>query len=180
MPSWLAYLTPWIDDAPSETVWEGLITRYAELASRWHVLDEEDWRRLDYAVRGVCLREAMEHTQDEKTLKVCRRVLDLCDREAQGEHVDAKTWSAAAAAAAGAEATAEAGAATWAAWATTTAEAAARSAVEAAAASAAAAAAAATAEAAASAAAAEARAAVADRVVAGILDTIEQAVIGKS
>jgi len=95
MPQWLAYLTPWIDDAPSDEAWEELVARYAELASRWHVLDAEDWRRLDYAVRGIVLREAMQHTQEEKTLQVCKHVLDLCDREAQGEPIDTKTWSAA-------------------------------------------------------------------------------------
>jgi len=98
MPQWLAYLTAWLEGATSDSdaMWKELVTRYVRLASRWHVLDAEDWRRLDYAVRAVCLKEAMRHTQDEKTLRVCKHVLDLCDQEAQGERVDAKTWSDAA------------------------------------------------------------------------------------
>jgi len=180
MPLWLAYLTPWIDDAPSDAMWGELITRYVGLASQWHVLDEEDWKRLDYAVRAVCLREAMQHTQDEKTLGVCRRVLDLCDEEAQGERVDEKTWADAAEASemrmrkARAEVEAEEAAA-WAAeaaWAVTAriveaAESAARAAMEAAAV-------------ASTGAARTAMTTAADRVVAGILDTIEQAVNQKT
>jgi len=172
MPQWLAYLTPWIDDAPSDEAWEELVARYAELASRWHVLEAEDWRRLDYAVRAVCLREAMLHTQDEKTLGVCRRVLDLCDREAQGEPIDTKTWSAARRAAPEAAA--------WVAWAVGAAAEVPGTAVAAAKAAAIKAAAEAQAGPVATTEEMAARRIAADRLIAAILDTIEETVSQKT
>ena len=45
MPAWLAHLTPWLDDAPSEETWPGIVQRYAGLARRWHVMDEAGWER---------------------------------------------------------------------------------------------------------------------------------------
>jgi len=172
MPQWLAYLTPRIDDAPSDAAWPEIIMRYADLASRWNVLSPEDWTRLEYAVRGVCVEEAMKHTDDEKALKVCASVVDLCKRTARGERVEIKTWKEAQVMALAAETTAQAAGA--------------RNAEAANATAAWAAAEASTTEAARSAAAwatwaaragvpAKAWAAAADGVVTAILDTIEQA-----
>ena len=63
MPPWLARITPWIDDAGSLEAWPGVVRRYAQLGRRWHVLTAEDWTRLDYRVRALCVREAMRHTE---------------------------------------------------------------------------------------------------------------------
>jgi hypothetical protein len=57
MPLWLAYLTPWIDDAGGENQWPTVIRRYASLARRWEKLTAEDWQRLEYKVRSTILRE---------------------------------------------------------------------------------------------------------------------------
>jgi len=138
MPAWLAHLTPWIDDAGSEENWMETVFRFADLAASWHVLSPEQWRRLDFVVRGIIVQEAMAHTTDEPVLAVCRTVLALCNRTAAGETITPAEWSAA--------------------------ESAARSAARSAAWSA---------ESAASA----AWSAAADRIIAGILDAIQTAIV---
>jgi hypothetical protein len=196
MPSWLAHLTPWIDDAGTLEHWPEVVRRYASLAHRWNVLSQESWTRLDYRVRAICVREAMRHTTDAGTLAACDTVGALCDRTAVGDTGE-KDWATAGAAAAAAKsaawsAAAAAKSAAWsaaaaaksAAWsATAAAKSAAWSATWAAAAAAAAAAWAARAAARAAEAAAAARAAraeaaateAADRLIDAILDAIEAA-----
>jgi hypothetical protein len=115
IPPWLAYLTPWLDDAGSLAAWPAMVRRYARLAHRWHVLTPETWRRLDYAARAICVREAVRHTTNAQSIEACETVIALCDRAASGDQPVAEAWAAAAAAAkAVAAAEAEAGAA-WAA-----------------------------------------------------------------
>jgi hypothetical protein len=118
MPEWLARLTVWMDDSGSDEAWPAMVKRYAAVARRWHVLDETDWKQLDFRVRSLCVREAVHHTTDKKILAVCDTVIALCDRAGRGEFVSAEEWSAGAAAAvwsAAGAARAAAGAATWAA-----------------------------------------------------------------
>ncbi len=50
MPKWLAALTPLMDDRGTSAAWVPMVRRYADLASRWHVLDKAAWRR---ALHGV-------------------------------------------------------------------------------------------------------------------------------
>lgn len=161
MPAWLAHLTPWIDDAPSDDAWPGLIRRYADVAARWQVLDDAAWQRAEYAVRALIVREAMTHTTDDNVLTACWRVADLCDAVAAGGSIDATAF---------AEASEASEAAAWtargAAW---TAARAARAASEAKLSARASARASEAAEAA-------ARAAAADRIVGGILTIIEHAI----
>jgi hypothetical protein len=95
MPAWLAHLTPWLDDAGSEAAWPAMVRRYAALAHRWHVLTPEAWRRLDYAARAICVREAVTHTTDAQAIAACETVLALCDRAAGGDLVTEAEWSAA-------------------------------------------------------------------------------------
>jgi hypothetical protein len=89
MPAWLAFLTPWLDDAGSSDAWPGVVRRYAALARRWHVLSAEDWVRLDYAVRATILREVRQcHTN----LAVTDLVISLCERSAAGEQIPRADW----------------------------------------------------------------------------------------
>ena len=147
MPAWLAHLTPWIDDAGSEENWMETVFRFADLAASWHVLDTETWRRLEYRVKAVVVREAVRHTTNAGALSACETVIDLCDRAASGEAIPDTTWSAARSAARSAERSATWSAARSAAW---------------------------SAESAAS--AVDAANAAADRIIAGVLDAIETAI----
>jgi len=61
MPRWLAHLVPWMDDAGTAAAWPDQMRRLAAVAARWHVLHDDDWRRLDYACRAVSVREARAH-----------------------------------------------------------------------------------------------------------------------
>jgi hypothetical protein len=168
MPAWLAHLTPWLGDNGSISTWPAMVRRYAAVAHRWHVLTPETWRRLDYAARAICVREALRHTTNAGAIEACETVIALCDRAASGDQPAAEAWSKAAGAAwaeawaAGAAwAEAWAAGAAWAAWAAA-AEATAREAE-------------AAAWAGAAARAAARAAAAADRITAAILSAIEAA-----
>ena len=73
MPPWLAYLTPWLDDAPSEHAWPHIVRRYASLARRWHVLDGRAWDRARIGALIAIVSEARTHTGDDT------RVLSAAD-----------------------------------------------------------------------------------------------------
>jgi len=107
MPRWLAYLTPWIDDAGSAEKWPAMVRRYADLAGRWHVLTEEQWHRAEYKFRKECVLESMKHTTNEVVLAACRTVIALLDREIAGDSPTKDEWTVAAAAAWAAEAAAQ-------------------------------------------------------------------------
>ena len=97
MPLWLAHLTVWIDDSGSEAAWPAMVRRYAGLASRWHALSPEDWRRLDYRVRVICLDEADRHYDHDLYPAVARavqRVRALCCRAGAGDMPARGEWAA--------------------------------------------------------------------------------------
>jgi hypothetical protein len=73
MPPWLAYLTPWLDDAPSADAWPHIVRRYASLARRWHVLDGRAWDRARIGALIAIVSEARTHTGDDT------RVLSAAD-----------------------------------------------------------------------------------------------------
>ncbi len=60
-PTWLAELTPWIDDSGSDAAWPALVQRYAALARRWRSLSQEQWGLLARRVRDLCVRELALH-----------------------------------------------------------------------------------------------------------------------
>lgn len=93
MPTWLAHMTPNLDDAVSDAAWPNVIRRYAALAHRWHVLDPAGWRRAEYRVREACVREAMQHTQRAETLAVCEAVAQLCARVVAGDEPSETAWA---------------------------------------------------------------------------------------
>lgn len=102
MPLWFAHLVPWMDDEGSLAAWPGMVRRFADLASRWHALNEDQWTRLDYRVRSICVREARSHTDHAETLAVIDQVLVLLDRVASGDVVKKEEWAEGRAAAAAA------------------------------------------------------------------------------
>jgi hypothetical protein len=101
MPPWLAELTPWLDDAPSEHAWPGVVRRYASLARRWHVLDGRAWDRARIGALLAIVEEARAHAGDDAiplaaidgVLGWLRRGAPESDREA----VANASWAAAAA-----------------------------------------------------------------------------------
>jgi hypothetical protein len=100
MPQWLAYLTPWIDDAGTLEQWPVVLRRYAGLVSRWSVLTLEDWHRLDYTCRRLAVEEAARHCNAEQFLKgtpVVRTVIALCSRAENGDYPPGEEWKSAAA-----------------------------------------------------------------------------------
>ena len=133
MPKWLAYLTPWMDDAGSDEVWPSMVRRYAAVAARWHVLTNETWQRLDYTARRIALEDCLPLAGG--AAPAVERVIALLRRAEAGAAVAGRQWAAArsaaraaawAAAGAAAEAAARAtagaagdsaGASAWAAWA---------------------------------------------------------------
>ena len=56
MPLWMAHLTPWIDDRGTNDPWPSVVRKYASLASRWHVLNDEQWEAARRAVVRAILR----------------------------------------------------------------------------------------------------------------------------
>ena len=158
MPPWLAYLTPWLDDAPSADAWPHIVRRYASLARRWHVLDSTAWDRARIGALLAIVEEARTHAGgDPRVLSAVDGVIAWLRRGAphhESTCVRDAAWAArAVAAAAAARASA--------AWAVDAADAAAR-AVDAARAARAAVA------------GAVAGAAAADRIAAGVLDAVER------
>jgi hypothetical protein len=181
MPPWLAYLTPWLDDAPSEHAWPHIVRRYASLARRWHVLDGEAWDRARIGALIAIVSEARTHTGDDAVALAAidgviawlRRGAPESERRGVEDAAAAAAASSTPAAYAAYAARAAAAARADAAWAARAAETAAYAAAESTA-FAAAAAAARAAGAAADAARAAAAEAAADRIAAGVLDAIER------
>jgi hypothetical protein len=108
MPSWLAELTPAIDDNTSDENWPLIIKRYANLANQWHVLDEAAWERVKWKTIDASLIVAEPHD----THNVVAPVRVLIKRQLSGDPPMQDEWEAAWSAAAAAEARA---AAAWAA-----------------------------------------------------------------
>jgi hypothetical protein len=67
VPTWLAELTPWIDDSGSAAAWPVLVQRYAALARRWRHLSREQWGLLAHRVRELCVHELALHMPDARS-----------------------------------------------------------------------------------------------------------------
>lgn len=96
MPTWLAALTPWLDDAPSEAAWPRVIARYADLLERSGALfaNPAACERLDYRVRAICVRAARDHVDAQSTQvrEAIDGVLTLLDRAATGDVAPDQEW----------------------------------------------------------------------------------------
>jgi len=93
MPAWLAHLTPWMADCGTLEAWPTMVRRYANLASRWHVLDAPTWHRLDYAARRIVLENALPFAG--KSESVVKDVIHLCSLEETGATVSSEDWRSA-------------------------------------------------------------------------------------
>ena len=93
MPAWLAHLTPWMDDAGTEAAWPAMVRRYADLAGRWHVLDDAAWRRALLASLLAIVTEARSHaTGDEAS--ACDTVIGLLREQAPAGDARWAAWAA--------------------------------------------------------------------------------------
>jgi hypothetical protein len=79
MPSWFAYLTPWMDDNASEAEWPRMVRRYATCAARWSVLDNAAWRRIEVFALRTAVVEAMRHMTDAQASAILLQVLAWLD-----------------------------------------------------------------------------------------------------
>lgn len=97
MPMWLAELTPWLDDAPSDAAWPGVVAFFADLLERSGALfaNPAACQRLDYRVRAIGVREARAHVAAESTsaLRAINGVLALLDRAALGDVAPEGEWA---------------------------------------------------------------------------------------
>ena len=89
IPSWLAHLTSWIDDAGSQDRWPWVVREYARLLRASAELTPEQWRRLDFACRAIAVREA----RGARVLAAIDGVLGLLDRAAAGGTVSDHEWT---------------------------------------------------------------------------------------
>lgn len=108
-PGWLAHLIPWMNDSGTKAVWrEVVVPRVAALAPRWHILSDEDWRRLDYTARRAALECARQHagtaTAAVDRVLALLRCAEAGDAVSHAERAAAAEAAAAAAAWAAAEA----------------------------------------------------------------------------
>jgi len=87
MPTWLAQLTPHIDDEGTDKHWFSMVTRYAEVAALWPVLSKADWFELQIRAIQIGIGEAegvmpkelhtwfmQMHSSAEKYRKVVRQL----------------------------------------------------------------------------------------------------------
>ena len=83
MPRWLAALTPAMDDCGTVEAWEPMVRWYADLASRWHVLDEEAWRRAFHGSLIAILEVARPHAPAvvDPVLELLRRPVGTVTRD---------------------------------------------------------------------------------------------------
>ena len=118
MPQWMAELTLWIDDSPSDGRWWSIVERYGAIAQRFPELDEKRWDRASYRVGAAILRIAMPAADDEWG---CRRavagMIVCCESAVETGEIDASALAAASAEAERAARAARAAGATWAEWA---------------------------------------------------------------
>ena len=87
IPIWFPRLTELLHGAASNEARPAIERRSAELARRWHVLDENDWRKLEYQCKAIIVREARSHCPSDATdcLAAIDRVLELLDAETPAE-----------------------------------------------------------------------------------------------
>jgi hypothetical protein len=97
IPSWLAYLTPDLDDCGTEAAWPAMVRRYSVVVRRGATtLDDAGWRRVLARTMLAVLAEATPHD----TSGSCARVAALWTRVLAGDEPRAEEWAVAAARAA--------------------------------------------------------------------------------
>lgn len=117
---WLIHLLPWLDDAgrkdaaswATKTLRVGAMLR--GLASLTELQRAALGQPLDYQVRALCVREAMQHTKDREVLAACETVVAMCDRAGSGDMPSKDQWAATARASARVWASSASASASWA------------------------------------------------------------------
>jgi hypothetical protein len=112
LPTWLAHLTPRMDDETSDEAWPVVVTRYRRVLRHIHILTPEGSERAMWITIDAALAIAQPHD----AAGVVARVRALIARQVAGDRPSAGEWAAARAAEA-AGAARVAGAAEAAAWA---------------------------------------------------------------
>lgn len=116
MPTWLARLTPDLDDGVSDDAWPDFAERYGQCAAKWGRLDDAAWRRVEVAVLQECLAIARESvTADKWGVLPAIEEVDRLLRDGGSDAAQAAARAAEAAEAAEAEASWAAARAAWAA-----------------------------------------------------------------
>ena len=91
-PQWLDLLTPLMNSEGSKTVRPAMKRRLAALAGRWHVLDYEAWRRLDYTARRIVLEHCLPVAG--RAAPAVEAVVALLRRAEASEAVTYTEWQA--------------------------------------------------------------------------------------
>ena len=50
MPTWMAWVTPWMEDHGRKERWGALVQTYASLLVRWDILGPQDWDRIELRI----------------------------------------------------------------------------------------------------------------------------------
>ena len=96
IPSWLAQLTPAMDDNGTQEQWFPFVQRYSlVLRVASEKLTEKQWEAVQYRVRIGIIQESMSHVTDTKVLEACSSIIRLCEQAAEGNNPDPAAWSAA-------------------------------------------------------------------------------------
>ena len=89
IPSWLAYLTPDLDDCGTEAAWPAMVRRYSVVVRRGATtLDDAGWRRVLARTMLAVLAEATPHDPSGS----CARVAALWTRVLAGEEPREEEW----------------------------------------------------------------------------------------
>ena len=91
MPQWLADLTPWIDDNPTDAAWEGFIRRYAALVPFFGRMSSEQSDALSRRFRASCVRKLMNYADGGAPFAACEAIAEALEagREPTPEEVAA-------------------------------------------------------------------------------------------
>jgi hypothetical protein len=96
IPSWLAYLTPDLDDCGTEAAWPAMVRRYSVVVRRGATtLDDAGWRRVLARTMLAVLAEVTPHDLSGS----CARVAALWTRVLAGDEPREEEWVVGAAAA---------------------------------------------------------------------------------
>lgn len=90
IPSWLANLTPMIDDKTSKSAWSGIIRRYADTVQRGATdLDQLGWERVLARFMASILREIVQYDATGE----CEKVIGMWMATLEGNGPTLSTWS---------------------------------------------------------------------------------------
>jgi hypothetical protein len=92
MPTWLAHVTIFMNDAGTDKHWPDVVAKYSDLAHRWSILKPHQWTMLDYRFRAIAIRFLMEDELDQKFRVCALDLLELIDKSGSGKATSARQW----------------------------------------------------------------------------------------